>query len=414
MDPPKQDDVKVIEISLRELQPLLQSVLGNALIVESYTTKSFLPPGENYGSTILAVDAVIRKTENDEKEDLHMIAKMSPATEFQRRIFNSCYTFKKEIFMYEKLIPAYRLLEKEYGIKESELFNILPLYYGSRLSLDPSIEFDDNAAILLENLKYRGYYTGRRDIGYDLEHSKLAIRTLARFHALGIAMKHKKPDEFAKIKKASETVKINFDDFEDWHVKILDGIMKDPDTSMHYDKCEKILKDKDLLEKWFMEPEEPWATVVHSDFWVNNIMFHSDNDGHVDDVKFIDFQNYVYSKPVRELIFYLHSSVNKDVWENHLDELADLYYESFISILKRMDCDVTPFSRESFEAEFPKDAKIEFVHLIFMIKMLTLDVQETLLDSTTMETVMLNYQGNDVYRTRLQKLILYFAKKNWI
>ncbi|KAK2582860.1 hypothetical protein KPH14_008939 [Odynerus spinipes] len=414
MEPTKEEEVKIIEITLRELEPVLRSELGNALIVESYTTKSFLLPGENYGSTILAVDAVIRRTEHDEKEDLHMIAKMPPPTEFQRRIFNSPFTFNKEILFYEDVFPAYRRLEKEYGIKENELFDILSKYYGSRRSLTPEIDFDDNAVILLENLKKRGYYTGKRSIGYDLAHSKLAVRAMARFHALGIAMRCKKPDVFARIKKTSECMKINMDEFSAAHLPVLARIKEDPITSVYHDRCEKILTDENLLESWFAQPEGPWATIIHSDFWVNNIMFHSDENGHVDDVKFVDFQNYVYSKPVRELIFYLHSSVDDDVWENHLEELVDLYYETFISVLKRIDCDVTPFAREHFDAQFPIDAKIEFVHLTFMIKVLTIDIEQTKLDNSTMRSVMTNYGGNEIYGNRLRRLILYFDQHGWI
>lgn len=165
METKQKEQTEIKKIALYQLQPLLRSTLGNKLIVENYTTTSFLPPGENYGSTILAIDAIIRQEEKCERENLHMIAKMAPPTEFQRRVFNSPFTFRKEIFMYERLLPYYRIMEKEFGVNESELFDVIPKYYGSRLSLDPQVDFDDNAVILLENLKTRGYYTGKRDIG---------------------------------------------------------------------------------------------------------------------------------------------------------------------------------------------------------------------------------------------------------
>lgn len=414
MDPKNTDDGEIIEISLRELEPLLRSSLGEELILESYTTKEFLLPGENYGSTIMSVDAVIRRTENGEKENLHMIAKMVPRTKFQREIFKSSHTFWKEVSMYKTVNVAYRQLEKDHGINENELFDILPKYYGSRYSLDPEVDFDDDAVILLENLKHCGYYIGRREVGYDLDHSKLAVRAMARFHALGIAMRYKNPEMFEKLRVISKSIEINMEDFKDSNLPVLKCIKENPVTNEYYDRCAKLLTDEQLMTEWFTQPEGPWATIIHSDFWVNNIMFHKDQNGHVDDVKFVDFQNYVYSKPIRDLIFFLYSSTDDDVQANHIDELVDLYYDTFIAVLKRLDCDVTPFARENYNAQFPLDAKIEFVHLAFMIKVLTINIKEVDLSGINMKTVMTNYGGNDMFKNKLEKVILYFVEQNWI
>lgn len=158
-----QQQLKTIE--LRELQPILSRTFGDRLIVVRYTTENLLQPGENYGSTILKVHAVIKRDDEAEEEDLHLIAKMPPPTEFQREIFDSPYTFKKEIFMYEKIVPSYQKLEREMGLKNNEVFDILPKYYQSRLSLTPDVDFDDDAVILMENLRIRGYYNGDRTKG---------------------------------------------------------------------------------------------------------------------------------------------------------------------------------------------------------------------------------------------------------
>ncbi|KAL2725790.1 uncharacterized protein V1477_018228 [Vespula maculifrons] len=414
METKQKEQTEIKKIALYQLQPLLRSTLGNKLIVENYTTTSFLPPGENYGSTILAIDAIIRQEEKCERENLHMIAKMAPPTEFQRRVFNSPFTFRKEIFMYERLLPYYRIMEKEFGVNESELFDVIPKYYGSRLSLDPQVDFDDNAVILLENLKTRGYYTGKRDIGVDLDHSKLAVRALARFHALGIAMKHNKPDEYDIIREASKCPELIKDGFTEFYIPILKKLEENPATRIHYDRCAVILKDESFFDEWLAEPEGDWATIIHKDFWVNNMMFHRDQNGHVDDVKFIDFQNYMYSNPVGEILFFLHSSTDDNVRANNLEELTDLYYEIFISVLLKMKCDIKPFNRKSFNEQFLSVAKMEFIHLCFMIKMLTIDVDKTDLNNSNMETVMTMYEGNEMYTKRLESLVLYFVERNWI
>lgn len=153
------------EIVLRDLEPVLRQRLGDKVIVESFTSDSLLPPGENYGSTILSVHVDYKNGQAGKKEELNLIAKMLPPTEFQRRIFNSSRTFIKEIFMYETVMPAYNKLEMECGLRKNEMFDILPKFYGSRMSMRSDLEFDDNAVFLMDNLKVKGYYTGNRNIG---------------------------------------------------------------------------------------------------------------------------------------------------------------------------------------------------------------------------------------------------------
>ncbi|XP_032688799.1 uncharacterized protein LOC116852475 [Odontomachus brunneus] len=409
------NDNQLKTIELRELQPLLRLSFDDRLIVVRYTTKSLLPPGENYGSTILSIHAIIKRDNNADEEDLHLVAKMSPPTNYQREMFDSPYTFKKEIFMYENIVPYYNQLERKAGLKEDQLFDILPKYYKSRMSLDPEVDFDDNAVILMENLTVRGYYIGDRTKGYDLEHSRLAIRTLARFHALGMAVKEKKPEYFEVLKKRAKCVDFKFDEFKEIHTQLLDRIESDPDIRPYLDRCRVVLGVEDGAKEFFTAvPDEPWSTIIHSDFWVNNIMFHKDEEGRVDDIKFVDFQNYLFLNPIREMVFYLISSTTEDVQENHIEELIDLYHETMISVLERMDCDTQPYSRKEFDAKLLSDAKLEFMHICFMLKVLTLDTQETEFNYDKIHDVMLEYQGNQASALRLRKTVLRFVKYNWI
>lgn len=407
---------EIKEIKLRDVESVLRQTLGDKLIVERFTTKSLLPPGENYGSTILSVDAVIKRNgaADSKSEDLHLIAKMSPPTEYQKRIFDSPYTFKKEAFMYEEIIPSYNKLEIEFGIKPDEVFDILPKFYGWRLSSSPDVDFDDDAVILLENLKVRGYYTGNRSQGYDLDHSKLAVRAMARFHGLGMAMKQNKPECFANIKFRAKSVEFKGDDFKDLTGMLLDAIRENPDTSPYYDRCDKAITGVSPEAIWAAVPSEPWSTIVHSDFWVNNIMFHRTKDGQVDDVKFVDFQNYLFFSPLRELLFYIFSSGDGNVRENHVDQLIELYYEALIDVTTRMGCDTELLGKQSFYERISNDAPLEFMHLAFMLKMLTLDVKETNFNYDKVQTVMIDYKGNDAFTNRLRDLVLIFVHRNWI
>lgn len=407
-----EEEQQLRKIELRDLQPILSRTFGDQLIVVGYTTKDLLQPGENYGSTIFSVHAVIKRDEEAKEEDLYLVAKMPPPTEFQRQIFDSPYSFRKEIFMYENIVPFYRELEREVGLKEDELIDILPKYYQSRLSLSPDVDFDDNAVILMENLKMRGYYTNNRVTGCDHEHSKIAIRAMARFHALGMATKFKRPEYFKVLKERSKCLNLKSEGFENMNDDMVEKIAEDPELVPHIDRCKAVIYGINLEELWVNAPDEPWSTIVHADFWVNNIMFHRDENGQLD-VKFVDFQNYLLLNPLCEMVFYIFAS--SVVRDDYIEELIDLYHETFLAVLDRMGCDTEPFTREKFDAKLSEDAKLEFTHICFMLKILTLDVQETNFDNyNKMKNVLTKYQGNDIFSQRLREAVLYFVKRNWI
>ena len=53
---------------------------------------------------------------------------------------------------------------------------------------------DEDAAILLEDMRQRGFVLGgSRKTGMDLEHARLALKKLAVFHALPIALRLTRP-----------------------------------------------------------------------------------------------------------------------------------------------------------------------------------------------------------------------------
>lgn len=116
-------------------------------------------------------------------------------------------------------------------------------------------------------------------------------------------------------------------------------------------------------KKYNIPPTDPWITVTHSDLWINNILFHKDGVGKVDDVKFIDFQIYLCNSPLKDLPHFLCGSLEDKTLINHLDELLDIYYEMFTSNLKSLGCNVELFYRDSFEKELNRQAFYEFAIL---------------------------------------------------
>jgi len=126
-------------------------------------------------------------------------------------------------------------------------------------------------------------------------------------------------------------------------------------------------------------------------------MFHRNENDQLDDIKFVDFQNYLFFNPLREMILFLLSSTNAEVLDEDIEELINIYYETFLIVLEQMGCDTEPFAREKFDAKLANDAKYEFLYISFMLKIVTLDVQETQFNYDKIESVMLSYQDNQTF-----------------
>lgn len=237
---------------------------------------------------------------------------------------------------------------------------------------------------------------------------------MARFHALGMATKYKRPEYFEVLKERSKCLEMKWknDEFERFQDDMLKRIAGDPPLAAYVDRCESAIRESFGRGMWDLPPDEPWSTIIHADFWVNNIMFHRNENGQVDDIKFVDFQNYLFFNPLREMVFFLLSST--DVSEDDFEELIDLYHETFLGVLNRMGCDTEQFTREKFDAKLLTDTRLEAMHIFFMLKILTLDVKETELKYDNMKDFMMTYQGNQSFIQRLRKVVLYLVKRNWI
>lgn len=237
---------------------------------------------------------------------------------------------------------------------------------------------------------------------------------MARFHALGMATKYKRPEYFEVLKQRSKCLEMRWknEEFEQFQDDMLKSITRDSQLVVYTDRCERAIRDSFSRDMWDLPPDEPWSTIIHADFWVNNIMFHRNENGQVDDIKFVDFQNYLFFNPLREMVFFLMTST--DVSEDDLEELTDLYHETFLAVLSRMDCDTEPFTREKFDAKLLTDTKLESMHIFFMLKILTLNTKEIELSHDNIKDVFMTYQGNEPFVQRFRKVVLYLIKRNWI
>lgn len=362
----------MVRSKIRNLKSVLSTSLGNDVEILEEKTSLLTAPGEHYGSIMLALDVTIKRPDRKE-EVLHLVAKLLPANEMLRIAFNVSVTFKKEVFAYLESIPTLIAFQREYHVPENQILDIFPKCYGARISLDSSSsEVDDDAVLIFENLKTQGYATDDRMVGFDFDDAAVILQGLAKFHAIPVALRHLRPEVFHKkiapsLLKNSGLEQLPPEVGAAFHNAIMENAVLIPELQPYLDRVRKIV-DANALAFEKPPPNEPFATMVHSDYWVSNTMMLRDENRKPLKNKMVDLQLMQYSSPVRDLVFFLFTSVINTVLDKHFDELIKMYYKAFIDNLKDFDVDLNLFSWEEFSKEFDEVAPTEVYHILVMLK----------------------------------------------
>lgn len=138
-------------LDIVNLEDLVRTYVGNKKIVET-TVSCLTSPGDNYSGILLRIDITLES--NDEKEEIHAVAKLIPPNKFMQQVLNVQVTCHKEIAFYKDIVPALEKFQKELGVEE--VIDLFPQLYGARVNLEGGEKVDENSVILLENLVEAG------------------------------------------------------------------------------------------------------------------------------------------------------------------------------------------------------------------------------------------------------------------
>ncbi|XP_054744206.1 uncharacterized protein LOC129248610 isoform X1 [Anastrepha obliqua] len=351
---------------------------GGAL--ESYRSRYLTKPGDNYGSCMLAISANIKRP-NGLIEELSLIAKLPPVTnDLYWQIFQPERTCVTENKVYQTVVPEIHRLQIEAGMPEDKLYDGVPRYYGSRISLDANAtKVDRDAVLVQENLQTSGYKAGNRQKMFDFAHAKLVMECMAQYHALPIALRLKKPDIFAKhIRPYFNRFNMNISLGDEMRDEMRREVSEDLQLATNNNEAaiEEIMKLFKLYDDWLEQPESvdgPYTSLVHCDLWINNIMFRYDDKGQPIKLKIVDFQIAQYESVAHDIIFFLFSSVESATLEDDFENLLKIYYDAFIQNLETVQVSTKTYTFESFLSEVRRVGPIEIPHPIFMTKIILAD-----------------------------------------
>jgi hypothetical protein len=383
--------------------------LGETKKIVDRKIKRLTAVGENYGSLMLSVDLTIKTPTGN--EEIHAVAKTVPPNEYIQKIFNTPVTFRNEIAFYKNIVPLLQEFQREHGVKK--VIDFVPKYYGSRLNKNcDEGEVDKDAVLLLENLNVANYTTLERREGFDLDAAKLIITDLAQFHAVPLALKLKKPDVFEKeIKPYMASLSEPEEGRQTMRAQIEKLI---DDVEELKPLKERILKKFNNTFTPQEEVREPFAIIVHNDCWVNNFLVKLEKGKPVKSMM-VDYQVMSYGSPAKDIVFFLFSSVKDHVVKEHYDDLIQLYYKTFTSVLEQLKCDTTPFTFKALQEEIDHEARnSQFAHVSFMLYPIFAPVPEeqdfTKIDITTI----MGHTISDAHKQKYTFVVKEFIKRNWL
>ena len=145
---------------------------------------------------------------------MQLVGKAPIRNEFLASVFKPGISSTKENGFYTEIIPALQRFQMNFNVTEEEQLDVFVRCFGARHSLDPKKrEADGDALLLLENIKFLGFKIGDRKTGFSAKASMQILAKLAQFHALGIAFRLLRPQDFGKeIRPFLQT--INFYEFD--------------------------------------------------------------------------------------------------------------------------------------------------------------------------------------------------------
>lgn len=263
--------------TIYDLHHVIEPALKGGRLV-SYEVNRLTQPGDNYGSVLISVLVNIQRPDGEFFKK-RLVAKVPPTDPKYWQFIQPERTCLAENAIYKTLAPEISLLQTEAEIPEDKQFDGFAHYYGSRISLKHDAKIvDQDAVLVLEDLRESNYKVGSRMQPFDLPHTKVVLRYMAQFHALTIALRKKKPKVF-ELK-----VRPFFNKF-DWHAAAPESkkIMISEtltDISEATNNNQTIVDHMRKLSYEFFNfleappiENNPFNTVIHSDFWIMNLMF---------------------------------------------------------------------------------------------------------------------------------------------
>lgn len=293
-----QDLAQDLPVWLNEIyiQNVLQTHFNNEkLKVKKLEVQHCGGKGESYVSAMFRVGTYFNAGENPEATKFSsFILKTSPKSELaiEKLGPNSYDVQKKEMKLYKEVFPEFRRILESIN-EDSSLF--------------PKVVAIDkiNEVFVMEDLGENKFVMADRVNGMDLNHTRMALRKLARMHAASVIVHGRDSSAFKRFDTGIFSRKI--DAFYVMFESLCNAMVDEVSSWVGYEYYAKKLRNvnpsmiKNVLRAFDCDDGD-FNVLTHGDFWTNNMMFQYDDAGKLIDAVLIDFQFASFRSPAIDLI----------------------------------------------------------------------------------------------------------------
>ncbi|XP_076066181.1 uncharacterized protein LOC143039817 [Oratosquilla oratoria] len=339
----------------------LRADKGQGAVLQSFEVRDFTKKGDNYMTIVTSVFVQYRKDEKD--HSISYVVKLNPQRAMAALNNALELIFTKETGFYKEISPA---LNKQLELTGQP---------GLRVAHSPYARTKKGEeAVIMEDLRGRGFKMVDRLEGLDDKHCLLVIKELARFHAASLLYKEKEdPDILGKFPflfepwmKADLTPQEKQDEetFGKFTSSNIDAVIQ---IATHLGKYEKVIDylrklNVDCLQtyKAALAPKEPFGVITHGDCWSNNILFRYDENGSPVEVMLVDLQILRYASPTLDINYLLFTSLQGKYRREYVDMYLREYYSVIEEVLHAGGCEV-PFTSEELRRDYESNNVFGFL-----------------------------------------------------
>ena len=133
---------------------------------------------------------------------------------------------------------------------------------------------------------------------------------------------------------------------------------------------------KDLLDHfedvWYtdnVDSSGPLATVLHGDFWCNNMLFKYE-EGVPTQLKMVDFQIARFAHPLNDILYFLYTSTVAEVRRQHMNSWLSFYFTTLTTALEKLNAQVPNYTFENFMLDMKKRCRFQMLSGFGVLKMI--------------------------------------------
>lgn len=309
----------------------------------------------------------IRVKSEKEIKNLSFFVKLFPKTLAKVNYVQQTKSFEKEIFAY----TVYFKNVKKY-LPQVDLSFISRHFYSK-----------PNEVIVLENLTDEGYSIAKTSYYFDEAHVKVALKTLAEFHAVSLAYeetkskeigeKYRLTDEFANELEETSYKKdenlLTYQYLRAAHEDILYLVEALPQTKLGKEDVKNKLSEKfEEIFEVICDNGSNKNVFSHGNLQFKNVMFKYKNNEPVS-CKFINFGSIKYCPPAFDVLQLLLHVTNSEMRKSSLDDYLNFYYQCLEQQLTKYDLHIANILPKC-EYEITCDNLLPIVKLVQAYKVL--------------------------------------------